>query len=112
MNWNQIEGQWLQMVGHVKTQWGKLTDDDIKVVAGKRDQLVGKVQERYGLLKEDAEKQVNEWSTKVATFAAKPADKPHDAKATDKPYDAKTPARPYDAKPGPKPSADGKPATR
>ena len=57
MNWTQIEGQWHQIAGQVKSKWGKLTDDDLKNVAGKQEQLVGKVQERYGVLKEEAEKQ-------------------------------------------------------
>ena len=61
MNWTQIEGRWDQLAGQVKSQWGKLTDDDLKNIAGKRQQLVGKLQERYGILKEDIEKQVNEW---------------------------------------------------
>ena len=102
MNWNQIEGQWLQMVGNVKTQWGKLTDDDIKIVAGKRDQLIGKVQERYGILRAEAEEQVSEWSSKVAATTARSAEKSHDAK----------PAKP--AKPAAKPdfAHDGKPAAR
>jgi len=61
MNWNQIEGRWDQLAGQVKSQWGKLTDDDLKNIAGKRQQLVGKLQERYGILKDDIEKQVNHW---------------------------------------------------
>jgi uncharacterized protein YjbJ (UPF0337 family) len=74
MNWTQIEGQWHQFTGHVKSTWAKLTDDDLKNVAGKKDQLVGKVQERYGVLKEDAEKQVDEWMAKVTPLLDK-ADK-------------------------------------
>ncbi len=65
MNWDLIEGNWKQAVGHVKEQWGKLTDDDIDVVAGRRDQLAGKLQERYGLAKDDAEKQIAEWQRKA-----------------------------------------------
>jgi uncharacterized protein YjbJ (UPF0337 family) len=61
MNWNQIEGRWDQLAGQVKSQWGKLTDDDLKNIAGKRQQLVGKLQERYGVLKEDIDKQINHW---------------------------------------------------
>jgi uncharacterized protein YjbJ (UPF0337 family) len=61
MNWSQLEGRWEQFAGQVKSQWGKLTDDDLKNIAGKRQQLVGKLQERYGVLKEDLEKQVNDW---------------------------------------------------
>jgi uncharacterized protein YjbJ (UPF0337 family) len=61
MNWNQIEGRWDQLAGQVKSQWGKLTDDDLKNIAGKRQQLVGKLQERYGIIKEDIEQQINHW---------------------------------------------------
>ena len=62
MNKDQMEGNWLQFKGKVKEQWGKLTDDDLDVIAGKRDQLVGKIQERHGLTKEEAEKQVHAWN--------------------------------------------------
>jgi uncharacterized protein YjbJ (UPF0337 family) len=48
MNWTQIEGRWDQWAGQAKSQWGKLTDDDLKNIAGKRQQLVGQLQERYG----------------------------------------------------------------
>lgn len=65
MNWEQIEGQWLQFKGNVRSRWGKLTDDDLAQVAGKKDQLVGRVQERYGIQKEEAEKQVDLWISKV-----------------------------------------------
>ena len=58
MNWDRIEGNWKQFKGRVKEQWGKLTDDDIDVIGGKRDQLVGKIQEQYGISKDEAEKQV------------------------------------------------------
>ncbi len=66
MNWDQIEGQWHQVTGQVKSRWGKLTDDDVKNVAGKRMVLLGKLQSRYGVLKEDAEKQIDEWLAKVS----------------------------------------------
>jgi uncharacterized protein YjbJ (UPF0337 family) len=59
MNWDQVEGKWKQSKGKFREQWGKLTDDDIEVIAGKRDQLVGRLQERYGLAKEDAEKEAD-----------------------------------------------------
>ncbi len=65
MNWEQIEGQWYELTGRLKSQWGKLTDDDLVNAAGKKDQLIGKVQQRYGILKEDAEKQVNHWIAKL-----------------------------------------------
>jgi uncharacterized protein YjbJ (UPF0337 family) len=67
MNWDQVEGKWKQASGHVKEKWGKLTDDDLQVIRGKRDQLVGKIQERYGIAKEEAERQVEEFSR---TFGA------------------------------------------
>ena len=59
MNWDRIEGNWKQFKGKAKEQWGKLTDDQLDVIAGKRDQLVGKVQESYGVGKDEAEKQVS-----------------------------------------------------
>jgi uncharacterized protein YjbJ (UPF0337 family) len=62
MNWDQAKGQWTQMKGAVRKQWGKLTDDDIDVIAGERERLVGKIQERYGIAKEDAENQVAGWN--------------------------------------------------
>jgi len=61
MNWDRIEGNWKQVVGKAKTQWGKLTNDDWDIIAGRREQLSGKIQERYGLAKDAADKQVNEW---------------------------------------------------
>ena len=56
MNWDQIEGKWKQVKGRAKEKWGKLTDDDLDIIAGKRDQLVGKVQEAYGISKAEASK--------------------------------------------------------
>ncbi|HNO76182.1 CsbD family protein [Nitrosomonas mobilis] len=64
MNWDQIEGNWIQFKGKVKEQWGKLTDDHLDTISGKRDQLVGKIQESYGVSKEEAEKQIAEWEKK------------------------------------------------
>ena len=61
MNWDRIQGNWKQLTGRAKEQWGKLTDDDCDVVAGRRDQLAGKIRERYGVAKDVAEKQVAEW---------------------------------------------------
>jgi uncharacterized protein YjbJ (UPF0337 family) len=61
MNWDQIAGNWKQFQGHVKEKWGKLTDDDLTVIAGKKDQLLGRLQERYGYSKEQAEKELNSW---------------------------------------------------
>jgi uncharacterized protein YjbJ (UPF0337 family) len=62
MNWDRIEGKWKQMKGSVKQQWGKLTDDDLDFIAGKRESLVGKLQERYGIQKDDAQKRIDEWA--------------------------------------------------
>jgi len=61
MNWDQIEGKWKQLKGSVKQQWGKLTDDDLDQIAGTRDRFVGKLQERYGLAKEEAQRKADEW---------------------------------------------------
>lgn len=61
MNWDQVEGKWKQYKGQAKEKWGKLTDDDIDVIDGKRQQLVGRIQERYGVAKEEAEKQADEF---------------------------------------------------
>ena len=58
MNWDQVEGNWKQFKGNVKQQWGKLTDDHLDVIAGNRDELAGRVQETYGVSKEEAEKQI------------------------------------------------------
>jgi uncharacterized protein YjbJ (UPF0337 family) len=59
MNWDRIEGNWKQLKGKAKVQWGKLTDDHLDVIAGKREQLVGRVQEQYGVGKDEAERQVD-----------------------------------------------------
>jgi uncharacterized protein YjbJ (UPF0337 family) len=61
MNWDRIEGNWKQLKGQTQLQWGKLTDDDVALIAGRRDQLAGKLQERYGLAKDAADKQVSDW---------------------------------------------------
>jgi len=65
MNWDQIAGSWKQLQGKVREKWGKITDDDLTVVAGKRDQLSGALQRRYGLAKEEAEKQLDEFITSL-----------------------------------------------
>ena len=62
MNWDQLEGKWKQYSGKAKEKWGKLTDDDLTVIHGRRDQLIGKIQERYGIAKQEAEKQVDEFA--------------------------------------------------
>lgn len=64
MNWDRIEGNWKQLRGAVREQWGKLTDDDLDRIAGKRDKLAGRVQERYGIAKDEAERQIEEWASR------------------------------------------------
>jgi len=59
MNWDQVEGKWKQSKGKFREKWGKLTDDDLTVISGKREQLVGRLQERYGIAKEEAERQAD-----------------------------------------------------
>ena len=66
MNSDQLKGKWKQVKGSVKERWGKLTDDDIDVIDGQHDQLIGKIQERYGIAREAAQKQVDEWNANVA----------------------------------------------
>jgi uncharacterized protein YjbJ (UPF0337 family) len=61
MNWDRIEGNWKQFSGKAQQQWGKLTNDDLNIVEGRRQELVGKIQERYGIAKDEAERQVDTW---------------------------------------------------
>jgi len=61
MNWDKIEGGWKQFKGKAREQWGRLTDDDVDVVMGRRDQLIGKIQERYGITRDEADREINEW---------------------------------------------------
>ncbi len=62
MNWDVIQGQWKQMKGSIKEKWGKLTDDDIDMINGKKDQLVGKLQQRYGWSRDQAEREADAWA--------------------------------------------------
>jgi uncharacterized protein YjbJ (UPF0337 family) len=61
MNWDTVKGDWKQFRGKVKEAWGKLTDDDLDIVAGKRDQLVGLIQKNYGVARDEAERQVQQF---------------------------------------------------
>ncbi len=63
--WEQIAGKWKQFVGDIKTKWGKLTDDEVMQINGNREILAGKLQEKYGLAKEQANKQIDEWANKL-----------------------------------------------
>jgi uncharacterized protein YjbJ (UPF0337 family) len=62
--WQKIKGSWNQTKGAIKEQWGKLTDDDLMEIQGRRDQLVGKIQTRYGISQQEAEAQVSGWEHK------------------------------------------------
>jgi uncharacterized protein YjbJ (UPF0337 family) len=62
MNWDQIKGNWMQIKGKAREQWGDLTDDDMDRIAGQRDQLVGTLQEKKGIAREEAERQADEWA--------------------------------------------------
>jgi uncharacterized protein YjbJ (UPF0337 family) len=73
MNWDIIQGNWKQAAGKAKEHWAKLTDEDVNLVAGRRGQLVGKIQERYGVAKDEAERQLADWQRK-ATGAWFPRD--------------------------------------
>jgi uncharacterized protein YjbJ (UPF0337 family) len=61
VNQDIFEGRWTQLKGKVREKWGQLTDDDFAQIGGQKDQLVGRVQERYGIAKEQAERDVNDW---------------------------------------------------
>jgi uncharacterized protein YjbJ (UPF0337 family) len=68
MNWDQIEGKWKPDTGSGRERWGKLTENDWKSIAGKKDQLVARIQERYGVAKAEADKQVDEWSRALKQY--------------------------------------------
>ena len=63
--WEQIAGKWKQFSGEAKAKWGKLTDDDVMQINGQREVLAGKLEEKYGLAKENANKQIDEWTNKL-----------------------------------------------
>ena len=65
MNWDQIKADWKDVRGRVRVAWGKLTDDDLEQIRGNRDQLEAAVQKRYGVAKEEAQRQVTEWTHKL-----------------------------------------------
>jgi uncharacterized protein YjbJ (UPF0337 family) len=65
MNWDQIKGNWTQIKGEAQKQWGKLTDDDLTVIQGEQTKLLGRLQERYGYTREQAEKAVEEWHARI-----------------------------------------------
>jgi uncharacterized protein YjbJ (UPF0337 family) len=65
MAWDQIEGNWKQFKGRVKEAWGELTDDEIDQIAGKRDMLLGKLQERYGIEKDEADRRLRDFEDRI-----------------------------------------------
>ena len=65
MNWDQIEGNWKQATGKIKEKWGKLTDNELTTIAGKRDQLSGLLQQKYGYVKEQAESKLDEFAKEL-----------------------------------------------
>lgn len=71
MNWERIAGNWKQMRGTLKEQFGKLTEDDLTAAAGKREAFIGRLQERYGIAKEEAEKRLNEFLERMHEPAAR-----------------------------------------
>jgi uncharacterized protein YjbJ (UPF0337 family) len=68
MNHDRIQGNWKQVKGKIKEQWGKLTDDDLDVIAGKRDQLLGRIQKRHGVAKDEAEKQLEHFERRNSDY--------------------------------------------
>jgi uncharacterized protein YjbJ (UPF0337 family) len=68
MNWDTIKGNWKQFRGKVKEKWGQLTDDDLTAIAGRKDQLAGKLQERYGYGKDQVERELDEFSHTLSTL--------------------------------------------
>jgi uncharacterized protein YjbJ (UPF0337 family) len=67
MNWDQIEGHWKEFKGSVRSKWGKLTDDDLDVIAGKREAFVGRLQQRYGMHKDQAERELDGWLRSISS---------------------------------------------
>jgi uncharacterized protein YjbJ (UPF0337 family) len=66
MNSDTLKGKWKEMKGSVKERWGRLTDNDLEVIDGQHDQLIGKIQQRYGIAREAAQKQVEEWNSALS----------------------------------------------
>lgn len=71
MNWNIVEGNWKQFQGIVTAQWGDLTDNHLKVIAGKRIEITGKIQEACGISREEAEKQIKRFEERHKDFRRK-----------------------------------------
>jgi uncharacterized protein YjbJ (UPF0337 family) len=71
MNEDTLKGQWTQLKGKVREQWGKLTDDDVDRVQGRAEQLIGRIQERYGIARDEAEREVNDWLSREDRVGAR-----------------------------------------
>lgn len=72
MNWDRIAGEWKQLSSRIKAKWAKLTDDDLAAIGARKDAFVGKIQERYGILRDEAERQVDEWIAKMPPHHQEP----------------------------------------
>ncbi len=75
MNWDRLEGDWKQLRGKAKEKWGRLTDDDLTAISGRRAQLEGKIQERYGYAKSQARKEIEDWYRSTESHLADEIDK-------------------------------------
>lgn len=65
MNWDQIQGKWTQLKGRAREEWGELTDNEIQEAKGEREQMLGLIQEKYGRTREEAERELSRWQTKL-----------------------------------------------
>jgi uncharacterized protein YjbJ (UPF0337 family) len=65
MNWDQIQGSWKEYAGRARTKWGEITDDEFEQAAGRKDEMVGLIQKRYGYEKERAERELDEWTNSL-----------------------------------------------
>lgn len=83
MNWDQIEGNWQQFKGKIRQAWGKLTDDDIARIKGKKDVLAGKLQECYGYSKEKAEEEIKKFTSKAKNSSSDIDEVPYDKEEKD-----------------------------
>ena len=66
MNWDTIQGKWQELKGEARAKWGKLTDDDLETAAGKKDVLIGRLQQRYGMKRDAAEAELDGWIKQVS----------------------------------------------
>jgi uncharacterized protein YjbJ (UPF0337 family) len=64
-SWDQVSGKWMQLKGEVRRQWGKLTDDEIDEIKGNRQKLMGKIQEKYGVAENEANREIDEWAERL-----------------------------------------------